>query len=187
MAKAQALSITKPSDLAMNAALVVGASLFVALCARLSVPLPFTPVPLTLSNFAVLLVGLVLGPVRGAAALTLYLAQGAAGLPVFSPAGPGGAAQLLGATGGYLMAYPAVAYVAGWIGQRAKQSSFARNLLACTAAEALLFTSGISWLVVMGFPLPQAAAFGLYPFFFAEVIKVMAASSVALRVSVRRQ
>src|SRR5690349_3570372 len=83
--------------------IVVGASLFVALCARLSLPLPFTPVPLTLANFGVLLVGVLLGSKRGFAALALYLTQGAAGLPVFSPAGPGGIAQLLGPTGGYLL------------------------------------------------------------------------------------
>src|SRR5574341_1634880 len=76
--------------------LVVSGSLLVALAARISLPLPFTPVPLTLSNFAVLLVGLLLGRRVGFAALVLYLAEGAAGLPVFSPVGPGGLAQLLG-------------------------------------------------------------------------------------------
>src|SRR5574337_348268 len=70
--------------------LVISASLLVALAARVSLPLPFTPVPLTLQNFAVLLVGLLLGRRAGFAALVLYLAEGAAGLPVFSPMGPGG-------------------------------------------------------------------------------------------------
>src|SRR6516225_9157855 len=82
------------------AAIVVSASLFVALCARVTVPLPFTPVPLTLQNFGVLVVGLLLGSRRGFAALALYLAEGASGLPVFNPAGPGGIAQLFGPTGG---------------------------------------------------------------------------------------
>src|ERR1700686_3026133 len=91
-------------ELAKQAAIVISASLFVAVCARVSVPLPFTPVPLTLSNFAVLLVGLALGSRRGFAALALYLAEGAAGLPVFSPAGSGGILQLLGPTGGFLLA-----------------------------------------------------------------------------------
>src|ERR1700738_2128118 len=86
-------------DLAQQAAIVVGASLFVALCARVTVPLPFTPVPLTLQNFGVLLVGLTLGSRRATAALLLYLAEGAAGIPVFSLAGVGGIAQLLGPTG----------------------------------------------------------------------------------------
>src|ERR1035441_5616869 len=75
---------------AKQAGIVIGASLFVALCARVTVPLPFTPVPLTLQNFGVLAVGLMLGSRRGFAALALYLAEGAAGLPVFSPSLLGG-------------------------------------------------------------------------------------------------
>ena len=97
----------------LQAALVVSATLVIALCARVTVPLPFTPVPLTLQNFAVLLVGLVLGSAGGFAALLLYLAEGLVGLPVFNPTGPGGLAQLLGPTGGYLMAYPVVAFISG--------------------------------------------------------------------------
>src|SRR5256885_13282719 len=85
---------------AQQIAIVVSASFFVALCARVTLPLPFTPVPLTLQNFGVLVVGLALGWKRGFAALLLYLAEGAAGLPVFNPTGPGGIAQLLGPTGG---------------------------------------------------------------------------------------
>jgi hypothetical protein len=98
-----------------KAALVVCASLFVAACAHLIVPLPFTPVPLTLSDLAVLLVGLALGPELAFAALVLYLAEGAAGLPVFSPTGPGGLVQLFGFTGGYLLAYPFAAALAGYV------------------------------------------------------------------------
>ncbi|MGB8833502.1 MAG: biotin transporter BioY, partial [Candidatus Sulfotelmatobacter sp.] len=103
------------SDAARQVALVVGGSLFVALCAHITVPLPFTPVPLTVQNFGVLLMGLLLGSRRGFAALALYLAEGAMGLPVFSPIGPGGMAQLLGPTGGFLMAYPLVAWLAGYV------------------------------------------------------------------------
>src|SRR5579883_1263167 len=97
------LSQTRAAEWAKQGALVVGASLFVALCARVTIPLPFTPVPLTLQNCGVLIVGLLLGSRRGFAALALYLAEGAAGLPVFNPTGPGGIAQLLGPTGGFLM------------------------------------------------------------------------------------
>src|SRR5712671_1938736 len=82
---------------ARQVAIVVAASLFVAFCARITIPLPFTPVPLTVQNFGVLLVGLLLGSKRGFAVLTLYLAEGAIGLPVFNPTGAGGMAQLLGA------------------------------------------------------------------------------------------
>src|SRR5437879_11519713 len=100
---------------ALQIAVVAGASLFVALCARLTLPLPFTPVPLTLQNFGVLLVGLTLGSRRGFPALALYLVEGAVGMPVFNPAGPGGVARLLGPTGGLLLVYPFVETFAGCI------------------------------------------------------------------------
>jgi biotin transport system substrate-specific component len=146
-----------------------------------TLPLPFTPVPLTLQNFGVLLVGLLLGSRRGFAALALYLAEGALGLPVFNPAGPGGVAQFFGPTGGYLMAYPLVAYVAGLISERGARS-FVRYLVSGIAAELLLFASGVAWLMVLTHAsLWQAANFGVYPFFFAEVMKVLAAAGVASR------
>src|SRR5437667_681744 len=163
---------------ALQVALVVGASLFVALCARVTLPLPFTPVPLTLQNFGVLLVGLTLGSRRGFAALVLYLVEGAVGMPVFNPAGVGGVAQLFGLTGGYLLAYPFVAALAGWIMERGKKS-FARAMVAGALAEIVLFAGGISWLAVLTHSFVQALRFGLYWFVFAEVIKVMSAAGIA--------
>jgi biotin transport system substrate-specific component len=165
-------------DWALQVALVVGASLFVALCARVTLPLPFTPVPLTLQNFGVLLAGLTLGSRRGFAALALYLVEGAVGMPVFNPAGHGGVAQLLGPTGGYLLAYPFVAALAGWIMERGRKT-FARAAIAGLLAEIVLFASGISWLAVLTHSFAQAVRFGLYWFVFAEVIKVMSAAGIA--------
>jgi biotin transport system substrate-specific component len=162
-------------DVALQIATIVGASFFVAFCARIYVPIPGTPVPLTVQNFAVLLVGLALGSRRGFAALALYLAEGAAGMPVFSPHGLGGIAQILGPTGGYLIAYPFVAGLVGYIFERGKQT-FARAGLAAIAGEILLFASGISWLYVWTHSLSRALSFGLYWFIFAEVIKVMLAA-----------
>src|SRR5712691_4335054 len=163
---------------ARQVAIVVSASLFVALCARVTLPLPFTPVPLTLQNFAVLLVGMTLGSRRGFAALALYLAEGVAGIPVFNPTGPGGLAQLLGPTGGFLLAYPFVAGLAGWIMERGEKT-FARAAAAGVLAEVVLFAGGISWLAVMTHSFAQAVRFGLYWFVFAEVIKVMLAAAIA--------
>lgn len=165
----------------IEASLVASASLFVALCARLTVPLPFTPVPLTLQNFAVLLVGLALGSRRGFAALALYLVEGALGLPVFNPTGLGGIAQVLGPTGGYLMAYPVVAFLSGWIAERGARS-FRRYAVAAVVGEVVLFAGGLAWLTVWTRgSWWQAAHFGLYPFVFAEVVKVMAAAALAPR------
>jgi biotin transport system substrate-specific component len=161
--------------------IVVSASLFVALCARVTLPLPFTPVPLTLQNFGVLLVGLTLGARAGFAAMVLYLLEGAAGLPVFNPAGPGGIAQLLGPTGGYLMAYPLVAGLAGLVIDLGKRT-FARAALSGLLAEILLFASGIGWLAVLTHSFSQAARFGLYWFLSAEIIKVMFAAALAIRI-----
>ncbi len=159
-------------------AIVVGASLLVAICAHATVPLPFTPVPLTVQNLGVLLVGLTLGSRRGFAALVVYLLEGLSGLPVFSPTGPGGLAQLLGPTGGFLMAYPLVAGLAGWIMERGR-TSFARAAVAGLAGEILLFTGGITWLAVLTHSFAQAVRFGFYWFIFAEVIKVMSAAALA--------
>ena len=161
-----------------QAIIVIGASLFVAVCARVTIPLPFTPVPLTLQNFGVLLMGLTLGSRRGFAAMALYLVEGAAGLPVFNPTGPGGVAQLLGATGGFLLAYPFVAGLAGSVMERGK-ASFARAAAAGVLAEIVLFALGLSWLAVLTHSFTQALRFGLYWFVFAEVIKVMLAAAVS--------
>ena len=137
-------------DAASQVAIVIGASLFVALCARITLPLPFTPVPLTLQNFGVLLVGLALGPRRAFAALVLYLAEGLIGMPVFNPTGPGGVAQLLGPTGGFLLAYPFVAGIAGWVFEaKNEEKSFVRAAIACVLAEIFLFVCGLSWLAVL--------------------------------------
>jgi len=163
---------------AEQAAIVISASLFVALCARVTVPLPFTPVPLTLQNFGVLLVGLTLGSRRGFAALALYLVEGASGMPVFNPAGPGGVSQLLGATGGFLLAYPFVAGLAGWMMERGKRT-FTRAVASGVLAEVVLFAGGLSWLAVLTHSFAQAARFGLYWFVFAEVIKVMLAAGAS--------
>ncbi len=166
----------------IQCALVVGASFFVALCARITLPLPFTPVPLTVQNFGVLLVALALGSKRGFAALALYLVEGASGMPVFNPAGAGGLAQLLGPTGGYLLAYPVVAFVTGRIAERDARS-FTRYALAALAGELVLFAGGLSWLLVLSHgSWGLAAQFGLYPFVFAEIVKMMAAAGAASRV-----
>jgi biotin transport system substrate-specific component len=185
MAKTAIHSVAVPerrsSEVARQVALVVGASLFVALCARITIPLmPLTPVPLTVQNLGVLLVGLLLGSRRGFAALALYLVEGMAGLPVFSPMGPGGVAQLFGITGGFLLAYPLVAFLAGYLFERGKKT-FANAAIAALAAEILLFVGGLTWLYVFTHSLAKAAYLGFYFFIAAEVIKVAIAAAIAAR------
>ena len=173
-----AASKSKSLDFTRQIAIVVAASLFVAVCARFSLPIAGTPVPLSLQNFAVLLVGLSLGSRRGFIALALYLAEGAAGLPVFSPVGAPGILRFAGPTAGYLIAYPLVAALAGYIFERGKQT-FARAISAALLGELLLFACGVSWLYVLTHSLARAIAFGLYWFIFAEVMKVMFAAGIA--------
>jgi biotin transport system substrate-specific component len=173
----------RPVEMSRQVALVVGASLFVALCARVTIPLmPLTPVPLTVQNLGVLLVGLLLGSRRGFAALALYLIEGAAGLPVFSPSALGlhGIAQLLGPTGGFLLVYPLVAFLAGFIFERGAKT-FARAAIAALLAEMVLFAGGLTWLYLFTHSLAKAAYLGLYWFLAAEVIKVMFAAAIATR------
>jgi biotin transport system substrate-specific component len=160
--------------------LVAGASLLMALLARFSMPLPFTPVVLSLSNLGVLLIGLTLGSRRAAAALLLYLAEGAMGLPVFS-AGVGGIAQIYGYTGGFLMAYPVAAFLSGWIAEHGTRTVL-RFTAAAIVAEITLFTGGVTWLMhLTHVPFAQAINWGVYPFAFFEVIKILLAVGGSLR------
>jgi biotin transport system substrate-specific component len=172
---------SRTSSLARDIALIVGASLLMDVLGRFSVPLPFTPVPLTLANFGVLLIALTIGSRRAAAAMLLYLAEGAMGMPVFSPVGLGGIAQILGVTGGYLMSYPVAAFVAGWIAEHGSRNIL-RSTVAALSGEALVFLGGILWLALAWHaPVAKAAAWGIYPFAFAEIIKIMAAVAGSTR------
>ena len=161
--------------------IVIGASIFVAACAHLSIPLPFTPVPITLQNFAVILVGMVLGPVAGFSAMVLYLAEGAMGLPVFTPHSVGGVAHLLGPNAGYLFSYPLAAAVAGWI-VRAMQcvtSRFRSALVASTVASLPVFILGAGWLGhVLHLSVSATWTLAVSPFLLGEVIKVTAAAGI---------
>jgi biotin transport system substrate-specific component len=185
MAKTAVQTLRNPQERTAEAlrqvALVVGASLFVAICAHITIPLmPLTPVPLTVQNLAVLLVGLLLGSRRGFAALVVYLVEGMSGLPVFNPTGPGGVAQLFGVTGGFLLAYPFVAFVAGYVFELGRRT-FGRAVVAGIVAETLLFGGGLAWLYAFTHSLAKAAYFGLYWFIAAEVIKIMIAAGIASR------
>jgi biotin transport system substrate-specific component len=122
--------------------------------------------------------------------MMLYLIEGASGLPVFSPAGPGGVAQLLGATGGFLFAYPAAAYVAGSLfhSRRINKNRVASVVAAAGSAEFLIFTCGMLWLMaVTGTSFMKAASLAVLPFIPGEVLKIAAASSLATLWNRKRQ
>ncbi len=151
-------------------------SLFVALCAQVAVPLPWTPVPMTMQPFGVLLVGLLLGPGLGAAAMAAYLLEGTAGLPVFVP-GFGGLLPL-GPSAGYLLSYPLVAAVAGLLWRRG--GGFLRAAAAAAAGNVLILLGGASWLAVATHSSPAAAfRLGVLPFAGGDAIKVLLAAAIA--------
>ena len=167
--------------------LIVGGSLVVALSAQLVVRLPFTPVPITGQTLGVLLVGAALGARRGAAALALYLIEGAAGLPFFA-GGMAGASYLLGPTGGYLLAFPLAAYVTGLAADRGWDRNGRTTALAMSLGSAVLFAGGLAWLsLFVGWERVWVA--GLFPFLPGAVIKIAVASAalpMAWRVIGRR-
>src|SRR6185437_16787252 len=126
---------------------IVGFAAAVAAASQIAIPLPFTPVPITLQPMIVVLAGLMLGPVAGVASMVLYLAAGAAGLPVFAPMGAPGLARFFGPTGGYLIAYPAAAFVAGALAQRAP--TLIGRWLAATAGSAVILVGGVAELTIL--------------------------------------
>jgi biotin transport system substrate-specific component len=157
--------------------IAIAGTLFLAACSHGTLPLPWTLVPLNVQPFGVLLLALVFGPAMGTATAVLYLLEGAAGLPVFSPHGPGGIAQLLGPTGGYLMSYPLAAWVAGQLGSR---KAFASALGAAVAADAVVLASGTVWLgLVLHLTVRSALAGGALPFLAGDFLKCVAAAGLA--------
>jgi biotin transport system substrate-specific component len=151
-------------------------------------PLPFTTVPLTLQPMIVLIGGLALGSRLGAVSQILYLAAGIAGLPVFAASAtlPPGALRLIGPTGGYLMAYPVAAFVAGYLAERGFDRRYLTSVVAMFAGLAIIFTSGVLWLGLFARTLTGSApvgmqsalATGLYPFILPDVVKVIMAAAL---------
>ena len=152
-----------------QALLIVGASLLTAVAARIAVPLPWSPVPLTGQTFAVLLTGAVLGARRGLAAQLLYLAQGAAGLPVFA-GGLSGVAAFAGPSAGYLLAFPLGAAVTGFLAERSWDRRFGTMFVAMLLGGGVILASGIA-LLARFVPGQALLAQGLLPFVPGELVK----------------
>jgi biotin transport system substrate-specific component len=168
------------SPAALRVTAVLAGSLLVAICAHVSVPLLFTPVPLTLQTFAVLLLGLTLGPGAAFATLALYLIEGASGLPVFSPHGPGGVLQLMGPTGGYLLSYPLAAALTGFLARRMHRASFSSYALSAALGSLLIFAMGATWFAVLAHqPIGTALKMTVWPFLPGDALKICAAAAVA--------
>jgi biotin transport system substrate-specific component len=155
----------------------------VALSAQVAVPLPFSPVPMTLQPLAVLVVGGVLGAANGAGALVLYLTLGALGLPVFA-AGGSGVLRLLGPTGGYLLAFPIAAGVTGALAGRSPDAVL-RVLLACALGMVIIHLGGVAQLALLGGDPALAFRVGFLPFLTGDLLKIGLAAAVILAVGPR--
>jgi biotin transport system substrate-specific component len=148
-AKAETLTgaLLAPLDWARSLALVVAFSLLTALAAQVAVPLPFTPVPVTLQTFAVLLTGALLGSRLGALALILYLFEGACGLPFFSFGRGGLAYLLLAPTSGYLLSYPLAAFLTGWLAEHGWDRRFVTAAAAMALGSLVILAGGFAGLL----------------------------------------
>lgn len=155
--------------------LVLGA-LIVAASAQVAFPVPLSPVPMTLQGLAVIVVGGVFGAAAGTGALVLYLVAGVLGAPVFAQGGTG-LVRLLGPTGGYLLAFPVAALVAGAVGQR---GHLLRSFAAALLAMVTIHLGGWAWLA-LGFGGVQAATLGVAPFVVQDSLKVVLGALVLWR------
>ena len=160
--------------------IVLAASALVAICAHIALPLYFTPVPLSMAPFAVLLLGLLLSPRMAAATLGAYLIEGALGLPVFAPSPLYGAAHLLGPTGGYLLAYPAAAALISFLWRRSSRS-FTAALASAAAGNLVILVCGALWLAALTHASVQALfTLAVLPFLAGDALKIAAAAGLAV-------
>lgn len=169
-------SAVLPRATSATDAILVAASVgMIALAAQVSIPLPFTPVPITGQTFAVLLTGAVLGSARGVLATLLYLILGMVGLPFYA-GGSSGIQVVMGATGGYLIGLVLAAMATGWLAERRWDRRVRSSILAMLLGEVLIFTLGVGWLmVVTGIGLAEGLALGLLPFLISEAVKLFLA------------
>ena len=166
-----------PLDSTRSVGLVVVFSLFIAACAQFSIQI--RPVPITGQTFAVLLTGALLGSRLGAAAVIAYLIEGAVGLPFFAPGGAPGILRFLGPTGGYLVAFPAAAFITGAFAEHGWDKRYPTAVAAMAIGSAIIFLGGWAWYSVLT-NTPPVAAFKLavLPFLAGDVIKIALAAAV---------
>jgi biotin transport system substrate-specific component len=177
---------SRAQRMAERAAAVAFITVLTATSAQISVPLPFTPVPLTFQAMVVLVGAAALGARLGMVSQLLYLALGIAGLPVFAASAslPPGAARLLGPTGGYLMAYPLAAFVAGWLAERGFDRRYLTAVLAMVCGLAIVFAGGVLWLGLFPYGAQPSRGFsaalaaGFYPFVVEDLVKLLLAAGV---------
>jgi biotin transport system substrate-specific component len=164
-----------PGGLVRSIALVIGGAVFVGLTAQVAIPLPFTPVPLTLQTFSVLLVGAALGSVRGAASMALYLLAGVAGVPWFANQQSGWAF----ASFGYIVGFVAAAWLVGRLAERGADRRVVPTIGMMALGNVVIYVFGVAGLMVLAdLPLSTALAKGVLPFLIGDVIKILLAAGL---------
>jgi biotin transport system substrate-specific component len=153
-----------------NVLVVLTGSFLIAAMAQVEIRLPFSPVPITGQTFAVLVVAMALGAVRGGIVVLTYLIEGCAGLPVFS-GGAAGIAHLFGPTGGYLIGFLAGSVLVGFLAERGWDRNIVLTSIAMYFATIIIFCVGLCWLSVF-VPTDQVYALGLWPFIPGAVIQI---------------
>ncbi len=165
-------------SLLTNALLVLGGALFVALSAQISIPLPFTPVPITGQTFAVLLVAGSLGSVCGTLSMGLYLLMGIVGLPVYADH-THGIEVIKGATGGYIIGFIIAGLIVGLMADRGWDKKFSSSVTMMLTGNVVVFLVGLVWLQqVLHTNLADTLKYGLYPFVPGEVLKLYLAGAL---------
>jgi biotin transport system substrate-specific component len=158
--------------------LVLGGAGLIAASAQVAIPLPFTPVPITGQTFAVLLAGATLGTVRGGTAGLLYVLVGILGAPVYAD-GDHGWAVVTGASGGYLLSYPVVAALTGFLAERNWDRKFSSAVGAMLTGNVVIYLFGLPWLaVVLNTNLEKTLEYGLYPFVPGDMLKLYLAAAL---------
>ena len=170
------LPVRKDQALFYNLALIITGSVLITLSAKISIPLPFSPIPITMQTFAVLFIGALLGSKRGSLTVLAYISQGIMGIPVFAKAGSG-FAYLLGPTGGYLIGFVFAAFVTGFLAEKGWDRSFGKTLVAMTIGTLLIFICGVSWLSIF-LGLEKAIIAGFVPFIIGAIFKIVLADAI---------
>ncbi|MCV0402462.1 MAG: biotin transporter BioY [Chloroflexi bacterium] len=175
VARPRVLADLIPGELARDVALVVGAAALTGLAAQVAVPLPFTPVPLSLQTLTVLLAGAALGPMRGGAAMGLYLVAGTLGVPWFSEQRSGWEF----ASFGYIVGFVLAAIVVGALARRGADRTVPGTAGLMVLGNLLIYVLGVSWLAVsLDADLPTAIGLGATPFLLGDALKIAVAAAL---------
>ena len=165
-----------PLDSVRSAGLVIVFSLFIAACAQFAIHIG--PIPITGQTFAVLLTGMLLGSRLGAAAVIAYLIEGAIGLPFFAGGGAG-LVRFLGPTAGYLVAFPAAAFITGAFAEHGWDKRYLTAVAAMAIGSVVIFLGGWAWFAVLTNTAPVAAfKLTVEPFLLGDVIKIALGAAV---------